>query len=167
MDSKTYTELKKKFTGYIIDKNLRKTEERYKIFEHICTFPGHFDINTLYEKLETENYHVSKATLYNTLDLLTEAGLVVKHQITPQSIQYELRILAETHQHLVCTKCGEFREIRSQTLKADLKKLKVRRFTPEYYSLYIFGICSKCTFRIRQEKKALEKQKNKILTTQS
>lgn len=65
-----------------------------------------------------DNFHVSKATLYNTLDVLVDAGLVVRHQITVQSVQYELRIYADTHLHLVCTRCGTMRELRNSALKA-------------------------------------------------
>ena len=88
-----------------------------------------------------------KATLYNTLDVLVDAGLVVRHQITVQSVQYELRIYADTHLHLVCTRCGTMRELRNSALKADMRNLKVSRFTPEYYCLYIYGLCSKCKFK--------------------
>lgn len=81
------------FTEYLTEKKLRKTEERYAIFKEICAFPGHFDMCMLSDRLEQDNFHVSKATLYNTLDVLVDAGLVVRHQITVQSVQYELRIL--------------------------------------------------------------------------
>ena len=64
--------------------------------------------------------------------MLVDAGLVVRHQITVQSVQYELRIYADTHLHLVCTRCGAIRELRNSTLKADMRNLKVSRFTPEY-----------------------------------
>jgi len=154
METKIYSEIRKKFTGYLTEKKLRKTEERFTILQLICTLNGHFDIVTLHDKLEEMNFHVSKATLYNTVDLLVEAGLVVRHQITPLSIQYELRMLADTHQHLICTKCGEVREIRNQSLIADINNLKVKRFTTEFFSLYIYGICSKCTFKLRQQKRS-------------
>lgn len=162
MDEKIYSDLCKKFTCYLEDKKHRKTEERNTIFRHICSFTGHFDVFTLHEQLENENFHVSKATLYNTLDILVEAALIVRHQINPQTVQYELRIFADTHQHLICTRCGHVREIRNQTLKADIKKLKVQRFIPEFYCLYIYGICSKCTFRLRQQKNGtINKTENK------
>ncbi len=94
-----------------------------------------------------------RATLYNTLDVLVDAGLVVRHQITVQSVQYELRIYADTHLHLVCTRCGAIRELRNSTLKADMRNLKVSRFTPEYYCLYIYGLCSKCKFKLQRSVK--------------
>jgi Fur family ferric uptake transcriptional regulator len=110
MEAKVYTEIRALFTEYLTEKKLRKTEERYAIFKEICAFPGHFDVCMLSDRLEQDNFHVSKATLYNTLDVLVDAGLVVRHQITVQSVQYELRIYADTHLHLVCTRCGAIRE---------------------------------------------------------
>ena len=147
MEAKVYTEIRALFTEYLTEKKLRKTEERYTIFKEICAFPGHFDVCMLSDRLEQDNFHVSKATLYNTLDVLVDAGLVVRHQITVQSVQYELRIYADTHLHLVCTRCGAIRELRNSTLKADMRNLKVSRFTPEDYCLYIYGLCSKCEFK--------------------
>lgn len=155
MEAKLYSELKQQFTDYLVDKKLRRTEERYTILEHICGINGHFDMVSLHEVLKGNNFHVSLATLYNNVDLYIQAGLVVRHHISPQTVQFELRVHADTHQHLVCTRCGEMREIRNKTLRADIKNLKLRRFTPEYSSLYIYGICSKCTFRIRQEKRKI------------
>ena len=122
MDEKKYIEMKQSFTEYLTEKKLRKTEERYAIFECICRFAGHFDMYSLQEKLEEANFHVSRATLYNTLDVLEDGGLIVRHQLNAQSVQYELRALAETHLHLVCMKCGAIREMKDcvQSKIADL-----------------------------------------------
>ena len=76
MEAKVYTEIRALFTEYLTEKKLRKTEERYAIFKEICAFPGHFDMCMLSDRLEQDNFHVSKATLYNTLDVLVDAGLV-------------------------------------------------------------------------------------------
>ncbi len=137
-------------TGYLAEKKLRRTEERYMIFQNICSFPGHFDVCMLHQQLEDNNYHVSKATLYNTLEILVDAGLIVRHQINTKIVQYELRKLADTHLHLICTKCGAVRELRDSTLKTDVDNLKIARFTPEYCSLYIYGLCSKCKYRMQR-----------------
>lgn len=138
-------------TVYLTEKKLRKTEERYTILKHICAFPGHFDICMLLEVLEKDNFHVSKATLYNTLEMLADAGLVVRHQVNPMPVQYELKILADTHLHLICTRCGMIRELRDNALKSDVDNLKISRFTPEFYCLYIYGLCSKCKYKSRQK----------------
>lgn len=151
MEIEVYTGMRNKLTVYLTEKKLRKTEERYTIFEHICAFPGHFDMCMLYEVLENNNFHVSKATLYNTLEVLVDAGLIVRHQVNAMPVQYELKMLADTHLHLICTRCGTIRELRDNTLRTDVDNLKIPRFTPEFYSLYIYGLCSKCKFRMQQK----------------
>ncbi|MDL2222384.1 transcriptional repressor [Parabacteroides sp. OttesenSCG-928-N08] len=155
MDDKQKGEIREQFLGFLLRKRLRKTEERYRILDTVLSFSGHFDIDTLQEALirSDEKFRISKATLYNTLDLFVDAGILVPHQITSRAVQYELKILADTHQHLICTKCGVIREVKTQTLHlTDLKKLKITRFTPEFYCLYVYGICSKCAYRMRIKK---------------
>lgn len=138
------------FTGYLTERKLRKTEERYAILKEICAFPGHFDVCMLSDRFKQDHFHVSKATLYNTLDVLVDAGLVVRHQFSTQPLQYELKIYAETHLHMVCSRCGTIRELRNSALRAEWKNLKITRFTPEYYCFYIYGLCSKCKFQLRR-----------------
>lgn len=150
MEAKVYTEMRDLFTVYLREKKLRKTEERYKIFEYICTFPGHFDMCMLSLKSEESDFHISKATLYNTVEVLVDAGLVVRHQVNTKFVQYELRILADTHIHLICTKCGIIREMEDNLLKKEVDSLKISRFTPEFYCLYVYGLCSKCKFRMQR-----------------
>lgn len=154
MDAKVYAEMRDLFTQYLLEKKLRRTEERYTIFEHICAFSGHFDVGMLYDDLENNNFHVSKATLYNTLEVLVDAGLVVRHHLmTKAAVQYELKILADTHLHVICTKCGVVREIRDAAVKSGLNNMKIARFTPDCYCLYIYGICSKCKYKMRHSMK--------------
>lgn len=151
MDEQKYIEMQELFTRYLAEEKLRKTEERYAIFECICSFPGHFDIFQLYQKLEEAHFHVSRSTLYNTLEVLVNGGMIVRHQLNAQSVQYELRILAETHLHLICTRCGMIRELENVSLGECLESLKISRFTPEYHALYIYGLCSKCKFRLQRK----------------
>lgn len=150
MENKYYTELKGILTNYLTTQKLRKTDERYAIFEQICLFSSHFDIGMLHERLNLTNFHVSKATLYNTLEILLAADLIVKHQFTAKSIQYELKVVAETHSHLICSICGAIREVRDSSIKKDIKNLKINRFTPIFHTLYIYGICSKCKYKIQK-----------------
>ncbi|MDR2118406.1 MAG: transcriptional repressor [Tannerellaceae bacterium] len=155
-DSKTSKEIRDIFSAYLAEHKLRKTEERDTILHEICTFSGHFDIGTLHQKLEESNYHVSQATLYNTLEVLIDAKLVIRHQFSPQLIQYELRKKAETHMHFICSQCNCVREIKHPPLLLNSINALKNRFTPEYFSLYVYGMCGRC------KNKALRKaQKNK------
>lgn len=138
------------FTEYISERGLRKTEERYTILKSICSFRGHFDMNLLADKLQKLNYRVSRATLYNTLNILVDAGLLVRHPMTVQNVQYELRIYADTHLHLICTECGSIRELRDGCLVDGMKNLRPLRFVPNYYCLYIYGLCGRCRAKLKR-----------------
>ncbi|MDR1918181.1 MAG: transcriptional repressor [Tannerellaceae bacterium] len=155
IDTKTYKEIRDSFSAYLTEKKLRKTEERYTILDEICAFPGHFDTCMLYQKLSGTKFHVSKATLYNTLEVLIDAGLIIRHQIDAKSVQYELRKKAETHLHFICTQCNCMREIKNPQLLIDSINSLKNRFTPEYFSLYVYGMCGRC------KNKALRKTQKK------
>ena len=82
-------EVKKLFTAHLENKGLRKTAERYTILEEIYNRSGHFDVDELYAGMKERGLRVSRATVYNTLDLLVEQGLVSKHQFGRNLAQYE------------------------------------------------------------------------------
>jgi Fur family ferric uptake transcriptional regulator len=145
--------IKEAFTQYLIEKSLRKTTERYMILEHICHIRGHFDVEMLRQRLDDHHFHVSRASVYNTIELLMDAGLVVRHQFSTKLVQYELKALASTHHHVICTYCGTVKEIKNDKISKDIVNQKITKFSYEYHSLYIYGMCSKCKFRLHNQKK--------------
>ena len=76
----SYLSVKKLFTEYLQQRKLRKTPERFAILREIYSTNGHFDIDTLYNLMKEDKYLVSRATLYNTIELLLDCRLVIKHQ---------------------------------------------------------------------------------------
>ncbi|KAA6347057.1 Ferric uptake regulation protein [termite gut metagenome] len=136
--------VKQLFTEYLNAHGHRKTPERYVILDAIYSIDGHFDIETLLTKmLEQEKFRVSRATLYNTILLLLQAQLIIKHQFGNSS-QYERSYNKETHHHQICTQCGKVSEFQKKHLKTAIENTKLHRFQLSHYSLYIYGICSKC-----------------------
>lgn len=153
-----YIEMKELFSEYLTTKKLRKTEERFAVFECICAFQGHFDSESLYKCLREKNYRVSRATLYNTLDVLVESGLVVRLPLGGKAVQYELRGCADNHSHLICLRCGMIREMKGNKISETAVLKKLGRFTPQFQSLYIYGICGRCKNRIRREEQDMIKK---------
>ncbi|MFR9165191.1 MAG: Fur family transcriptional regulator [Dysgonomonas sp.] len=156
MENKLREQVKAEFTDYLNKHNHRKTPERYAILDHIYSTKGHFDMETLYNSMEKESLRVSRATLYNTMELLLECGLVVKHQFGANVSQYERAYGNENHNHLICISCGDVKEYKNDSLLDISHQKKLQRFKVSYYSMYIYGICSKC-----QKEKMLQEKKQK------
>lgn len=144
-------QVKEIFTEYLTLHKHRKTPERYAILDHIYSTKGHFDMDSLYNSMIEENFRVSRATLYNTIDLLLECGLVVKHQFGENVSKYERAYGNENHNHIICTSCGRVWETKNGDLFTPTQQKKIKKFTVHYYSMYIYGICNKCSHAKKME----------------
>ena len=144
--------VKQILTEYLQKNGHRKTPERYAILDTIYSIKGHFDVDELYSYMdEKEKNRVSRATLNKTIILHIDAGLVIKHQFGNTS-QYERSYNNETHHHMICTCCGKVSEFEDDNLKQAIAQTKLKGFYVSHYSLYIYGLCSKCMAAKRKKK---------------
>lgn len=151
-------ELCKAFSAYLKDKGGRFTTERAAIIHGIELCGQHFRLEDLRIFLEKENFRVSKATLYNTLNELVHAGFVSRLVVREETI-YGLSYKSSFHCHQICTNCGKITEFANDGLDAMVSGLKYKRFNYSEYSLLVYGICSACKALLKREKK-----KNKTKT---
>ena len=145
-----------KFTEYLTENKCRKTPERYAILNLIYSDHRHFDMDSLYKAMTEQNFRVSRATLYNTMQLLLDCNLVLKHQFGQNLSFYERAYNNDFHHHLICTNCHMIWEYKNAELKSVIQNKKIKNFTPSNYSLYVFGMCNSCIRRLKAKSKQLK-----------
>ena len=139
------TEERAVFARYLKEKGLKTTRERTTLLEEIFSTHRHFDADDLVSRMRERGKKISRATVYRTLDLLYECGLVGRVRLNEEKYRYERLRRGEHHDHLVCQMCGkviEFIEPRIEELQDEV--CRRHDFVPVSHAHHIRGTCSPC-----------------------
>jgi Fur family ferric uptake transcriptional regulator len=133
------------FTRFLKASNCRITPERFLVLDAVLSSRGHFDADELYLRMKSSGEKVSRATVYNTLDLLLQCGFISQYQFADNHSRYEKIFGRPHHDHLICLECGEITEFVSDKIALVNSEIcREKKFKPQSATFQIFGTCSKC-----------------------
>ena len=142
-----------KLTEYLETCNKRKTPERYEVLKAVVRTKGLFSVEMLSREMEDRSeFVVSRSTLFNTLELLTDAQLVIKHSVS-RTAMYENNASQTPMACLVCQKCGKIEKWDDKDTNTLLASIHVRHFNVRQQILYLHGTCRKCANKSKNKKK--------------
>lgn len=133
------------FAKYLSSKNLKLTEERKVVLREIFLHPGHLEAEDLWHNLRKKKKRTSRATVYRTLDLLVDSGMVRKVDLGHGHSHFEHVLGHAHHEHMICLKCGRVLEFSDTRFERSMKKLCERggfKHTSHYFQ--VFGYCKDC-----------------------
>ncbi|MDD3313630.1 Fur family transcriptional regulator [Pseudodesulfovibrio sp.] len=133
------------FASYLSDKNLKMTPQRRLILDTLLRHSEHLSSEELYSKVKKRDKSVGQATVYRTLKLLCESGLVEPLDFADGLTRYEMSYGEDHHDHLICERCGKNIEIYDATIeKQQIQLAKEHGFTLLRHKMYLYGICPDC-----------------------
>lgn len=131
-----------KLRNYLKENQLRFTNERLILLEEIYRFPSHFDAEQLFIHMRRQQHRISRATVYRTLDLFSQIGILKKENLGNDYASYELALNAPHHDHLICVVCGKVVEFSDSVIEKRQQEIcKNNNMLMIRHQLQIFGRC--------------------------
>lgn len=153
-----FLQVQKLFADYLELHHQRKTSERFAILEEIYSRNDHFDAESLFIEMKNKHYNVSRATVYNTLDLLLECELITRHQFGNNQSRYEKSYGFRQHDHLICLDCNKVLEFCDPRIHQITTRMgDLLNFDIDHHSLILYGHCRGCDV-----KETLKKEKTLV-----
>src|SRR3989338_1810187 len=145
METATLKNQANRFQELLEQRGLKCTYERKQIFDEVMHLREHFDADSLYERFKKRGLRISRDTVYRTLPLLLESGVVQKSAGAGHRDFFERIGIKGHHDHIICVKCGKIIEFQCE----DIEKLQDKvcndyGFKLSFHDHRLFGSCKEC-----------------------
>jgi len=138
----TASEAARVFADFLSRTGRRHTPERDIILGAVLGLKGHFGAEEILNAVGSSGERVAQATVYTTVGLLVDCGILVRHIFGARTL-YE--VAPALHSHTVCTVCGRVRDLRLPLLERQARTTRIARFTTTHAAITVYGICSACS----------------------
>ncbi|MBE2256896.1 MAG: transcriptional repressor [Ignavibacteria bacterium] len=135
-------DVKQIFIKYLKENAHRITNERFLILDAALNMEGHFDADELYLKMKKDYMNVSRATVYKTLELMSECGILYKHNFKGDRTRYETKYGRNNHYHIICVSCKRIMEFEDPEIEKLQEKIcRENNLNPVEHTLQVFATC--------------------------
>jgi Fur family ferric uptake transcriptional regulator len=135
-------DIKNSFIDYLRKNNHRITNERFLILDSALSMENHFDADELYNKMRKNFIRVSRATVYTTLELMSDCKILTKHNFKGDRARYETKFGRKNHYHIICLRCNKIIEFENNSIEKTLSKLcKEKDLRLLDHSIQVFASC--------------------------
>ena len=138
----TYHWFWQKLEAFLAKSKQKHSKQRNQVIEYFLEMDDHVSAEDLFSYVKEQNFSAGMATIYRTLNLLKDAGLVDQKQFTDGKAVYEINFPDEHHDHLICTTCDrviEFENAEIEALQRQVAEAHGLKLTD--HTLDLFGTC--------------------------
>ena len=140
-----------KFEEFLKSKESKYTSERKLVLKAVVSFHKHFNVDDLFERLSKKGDHLSRATIYRTIPLLLQSGLITEAIRCQDKMSYENIFNEKPHDHLLCVECGKIIEFYNEKIEGLQNEVcKKYDFVPIKHRLGIKGYCKDCYKKVKK-----------------
>jgi Fur family transcriptional regulator, ferric uptake regulator len=142
---RTLEDVKRPLRAFVKAKGLHESKIRDLIVETFLSSQEHLGLDQLLERVRAKNPGVGMATVYRTMRLLEEAGLVQTRNFNSGPTLYEMVLGRPHHDHLICTRCGTIVEFENDRIEALQDKVaRQHGFQVTSHKMELYGFCDAC-----------------------
>ena len=148
---RTYKAAQERLNAYVREHSLRDSKVRNMVFEQVFLLPHPFSAEQLTNACAVER--ISKGTVYNTLNLLVDAGILqtIDRQLGQLAKEYEIAVVQTSSMEMVCSRCGRKVKIQDKAITRMLRERTYANFIMKNFSLTVYGECKVCRSKKSKE----------------